>query len=236
MKTLLHTADTRSGANHGWLNAKHSFSFGGSYNPERVNFGALRVLNDDEIAGGTGFGTHPHDNFEIVTIPLEGGVEHKDSMGNHGIIRPGEVQIMSAGTGVEHSEKNADSHAKLKLFQIWVFPKERDITPRYDQRAYPVEGRQNRWQIVVSPKHDEAVWINQDAYFNLGHFDANKEVEYKINTPGNGVYLMVVEGSVEVDGKTLNRRDAIGIWETDAINLKTNAESELLLIEVPMKF
>lgn len=235
MKTILHTADTRGGANHGWLNAKHSFSFGHFYNPDRVHFGALRVLNDDSIAGGTGFGTHPHDNFEIVTIPLQGGVEHRDSMGNHGIIRPGEVQIMSAGTGIQHSEYNADKDTELKLFQIWVFPKERDIQPRYDQRAYPVEGRQNRWQIVVSPKHEEAVWINQDAYFNLGHFDAGKEVEYKVNTPGNGMYLMVVEGSVEVDGKTLNRRDAIGVWDTDALAIKLNAESELLLLEVPME-
>lgn len=236
MKTILHTADTRGGANHGWLNAKHSFSFGHYYSPDRLNFGALRVLNDDSIAGGTGFGTHPHDNFEIVTIPLQGGVEHRDSMGNHGIISPGEVQIMSAGTGIQHSEKNASHTEELKLFQIWVFPKERDIQPRYDQRAYPVEGRQNRWQIVVSPKHDEAVWINQDAYFNLGHFDAGKEVEYKINTSGNGMYLMVVEGSVEVDGKTLNRRDAIGVWEADALNIKINSESELLLLEVPMEF
>lgn len=236
MKTILHTATTRGGANHGWLNAKHSFSFGHYYDASREHFGALRVLNDDTIAGGTGFGTHPHDNFEIVTIPLEGGVEHKDSMGNHGIIRPGEVQIMSAGTGIQHSEYNADKDTELKLFQIWVFPKERDITPRYDQRAYPVEGRQNRWQIVVSPRHEEAVWINQDAYFNLGHFDAGKQVEYQLNTLGNGVYLMVVEGSIEVDGKTLNRRDAIGVWETDTLNLKTNTESELLLLEVPMEF
>lgn len=236
MKTILHTAATRGHANHGWLNAYHSFSFGHSYNPERVNFGALRVLNDDTIAPGMGFGTHPHDNFEIVTIPLEGAVEHRDSMGNHGIIKHGDVQIMSAGSGIAHSEYNANKDQQLKLFQIWVFPKERNITPRYDQKTYPLEGRQNRWQTVVSPTDAEAVWINQDAYFNLGHFAQGANADYKIHTPGNGVYLMVVDGEVEIDGQKLNKRDAIGVWETDTVNIKINNEAELLAIEIPMEF
>lgn len=235
MKTLIYKADERGSANHGWLNAKHTFSFGGYYDEKKSHFGSLRVLNDDQIAPGMGFGTHPHDNFEIVTIPLEGAVEHKDSMGNHGIIRHGDVQIMSAGSGIAHSEYNASKEEYLKLFQIWVFPKERNITPRYDQKSYPLEGRKNRWQTVVSPTNPDAVWINQDAYFNLGHFDAGSTVDYTLNTKGNGVFLMVVNGEVEVDGKVLGKRDAIGVWETDSLSIKTTAETELLALEIPME-
>jgi hypothetical protein len=234
MKTSVYKADDRGHANHGWLESWHTFSFAQYYNPQRSHFGALRVLNDDYIAAGMGFGTHPHDNFEIVTIPLEGAVEHKDSMGNHGIIKRGDVQIMSAGSGIAHSEFNASKEELLKLFQIWVFPKERNIAPRYDQKTYPLEGRKNSWQVVVSPTHEGAVWINQDAYFNLGHFDANSNVDYKMNTKGNGVFLMVVEGQAEVDGQVLNRRDAIGVWDVDNVTIKTSAETELLAIEIPM--
>lgn len=234
MKTSFYKADDRGHANHGWLESWHTFSFAQYYNPQRSHFGALRVLNDDYIAAGMGFGTHPHDNFEIVTIPLEGAVEHKDSMGNHGIIKRGDVQIMSAGSGIAHSEFNASKEELLKLFQIWVFPKERNIAPRYDQKTYPLEGRKNSWQVVVSPTHEGAVWINQDAYFNLGHFDANSNVDYKMNTNGNGVFLMVVEGQAEVDGQVLNRRDAIGVWGVDSVTIKTSAETELLAIEIPM--
>lgn len=234
MKTSVYKADDRGHANHGWLESWHTFSFAQYYNPQRSHFGALRVLNDDYIAAGMGFGTHPHDNFEIVTIPLEGAVEHKDSMGNHGIIKRGDVQIMSAGSGIAHSEFNASKEELLKLFQVWVFPKERNIAPRYDQKTYPLEGRKNSWQVVVSPTHEGAVWINQDAYFNLGHFDVNSNVDYKMNTKGNGVFLMVVEGQAEVDGQVLNRRDAIGIWDVDSVTIKTSAETELLAIEIPM--
>lgn len=234
MKTSVYKADDRGHANHGWLESWHTFSFAQYYNPQRSHFGALRVLNDDYIAAGMGFGTHPHDNFEIVTIPLEGAVEHKDSMGNHGIIKRGDVQIMSAGSGIAHSEFNASKEELLKLFQIWVFPKERNIAPRYDQKTYPLEGRKNSWQVVVSPTHEGAVWINQDAYFNLGHFDANSNVDYKMNTKGNGVFLMVVEGQAEVDGQVLNRRDAIGVWDVDSVTIKTSAETELLAVEIPM--
>jgi redox-sensitive bicupin YhaK (pirin superfamily) len=234
MKTTFYKADTRGHANHGWLDSWHTFSFAQYYDPNRSHFGALRVLNDDYIAAGMGFGTHPHDNFEIVTIPLEGAVEHRDSMGNHGIIKRGDVQIMSAGSGIAHSEFNASKDEALKLFQIWVFPKERNITPRYDQKTYPLEGRKNSWQVVVSPKDEGAVWINQDAYFNLGHFDANNNVDYTMNTKGNGVFLMVVEGEAEVDGQKLSKRDAIGVWDVDSVSIKTNAETELLAIEIPM--
>lgn len=234
MKTTFYKADTRGHANHGWLDSWHTFSFAHYYDPNRSHFGALRVLNDDYIAPGMGFGTHPHDNFEIVTIPLEGAVEHCDSMGNHGIIKHGDVQIMSAGSGIAHSEFNASKDEALKLFQIWVFPKERNITPRYDQKTYPLEGRKNSWQVVVSPNHEGAVWINQDAYFNLGHFDANSNIDYKMNTKGNGVFLMVVNGEAEVDGQQLNSRDAMGVWDVDSVSIKTNAETELLAIEIPM--
>lgn len=234
MKTTFYKADTRGHANHGWLDSWHTFSFAHYYDPNRSHFGALRVLNDDYIAPGMGFGTHPHDNFEIVTIPLEGAVEHRDSMGNHGIIKHGDVQIMSAGSGIAHSEFNASKDEALKLFQIWVFPKERNITPRYDQKTYPLEGRKNSWQVVVSPNHEGAVWINQDAYFNLGHFDANSNIDYKMNTKGNGVFLMVVNGEAEVDGQQLNSRDAMGVWDVDSVSIKTNAETELLAIEIPM--
>lgn len=234
MKTTFYKANTRGHANHGWLDSWHTFSFAHYYDPNRSHFGALRVLNDDYIAPGMGFGTHPHDNFEIVTIPLEGAVEHRDSMGNHGIIKHGDVQIMSAGSGIAHSEFNASKDEALKLFQIWVFPKERNITPRYDQKTYPLEGRKNSWQVVVSPNHEGAVWINQDAYFNLGHFDANSNIDYKMNTKGNGVFLMVVSGEAEVDGQQLNSRDAMGVWDVDSVSIKTNAETELLAIEIPM--
>lgn len=234
MKTTFYKADTRGHANHGWLDSWHTFSFAHYYDPNRSHFGALRVLNDDYIAPGMGFGTHPHDNFEIVTIPLEGAVEHRDSMGNHGIIKHGDVQIMSAGSGIAHSEYNASKDEALKLFQIWVFPKERNITPRYDQKTYPLEGRKNSWQVVVSPNHEGAVWINQDAYFNLGHFDTNSNIDYKMNTKGNGVFLMVVNGEAEVDGLQLNSRDAMGVWDVDSVSIKTNAETELLAIEIPM--
>lgn len=236
MKTVVHKANDRGGADHGWLKAKHSFSFGHSYNPEKVHFGALRVLNDDEIAPGAGFPTHPHDNFEIVTIPMSGGVEHRDSMGNHGIINPGEVQIMSAGTGVEHSEYNASKTDWLKLFQIWVFPKERNIQPRYDQKAFPAEGRIGNWQTVVSPTHAGAMWINQDAFFSLGHFAEGATVDYKVNKEGNGVYLLIIEGSAEVGNNFLGRRDAIGVWETGDVKIDIKKEADILAIEIPMEF
>src|ERR1700712_863581 len=213
MKTVFHAADKRGHADHGWLNAHHSFSFGQFYNPDQVHFGALRVLNDDIIAGGGAFPTHPHDNMEIVTIPLTGAVAHKDSTGGQGIINAGDVQIMSAGSGIRHSEANASKTDSLNLFQLWVFPKLENITPRYDQRTFNETDRKNKWQLTVSPDAaDNALWINQDAVFALADLDADKTLAYNIKFKGNGVYLMVIEGSVEVNGQALCKRDAIGVW------------------------
>lgn len=235
MKTVLHTADTRGHANHGWLNANHSFSFANYYDPSRMHFGVLRVLNDDAIDGGTGFGMHPHDNMEIITIMLEGALEHKDNMGNTGVIKPGEVQVMSAGTGVYHSEYNHNKNEKAKLFQIWIFPNKRNVTPRYDQMQLELSERKNNWQKIVEPGPvEKGLWIHQDAWMHIGQFDAGTETTYKIKREGNGAYIMVVSGSIEVNGQTLNRRDALGISETDVINLKATTDAEVLIVDVPM--
>ncbi|NOT75548.1 MAG: pirin family protein [Cyclobacteriaceae bacterium] len=235
MKTTLHKADTRGHANHGWLNSYHSFSFAGYNNPDRVHFGMLRVLNDDIVTGGMGFGRHPHDNMEIISIPLRGSLEHGDNTGGHGIIKSGEVQIMSAGSGIAHSEKNASSNEDVNFLQIWVFPKERNITPRYDQKEFKPEDRINKLQVVVSPKKDEnALWINQDAWFNLGDLKKGHTTEYTINQKGNGVYVFVVDGDVTINGQSLNKRDGLGIWDTDKLSIAADSDAEVLLIEVPM--
>jgi len=235
MITIIHPAAERGIADHGWLKARHSFSFSSYYHPEKIQFGALRVLNDDTIAPGMGFGKHPHDNMEIITIPLTGGVRHADSMGNEGVIQPGEVQIMSAGTGVIHSEHNASSSETLNLFQIWILPEKRNITPRYEQKAYNSTGRVNRWQTLVSPDPaDEALWINQQAWLSLGKFDHAKSVDYTLHTPTHGAYVMVVSGSIEIAGQTLQVRDAIGISDVAKIEFKTLENAEILLIEIPM--
>ena len=235
MKKIFHPANERGHANHGWLNAYHSFSFASWYDESKVHFGLLRVLNDDTIAPGMGFGTHPHDNMEIVTIPLKGVLEHKDSMGNIGQIKPGEIQAMSAGSGVQHSEYNGSKTEETKLFQIWVFPKVKNIAPRYEQIKFNPEDRKNKFQLIVSPeKSDKTMWINQDAFFSLGDFEKGKSVEYSIKHKGNGVYLMVIEGEMEIDGQKLSRRDAIGIYDTDKFSLKANSDSQILVIDVPM--
>lgn len=234
MKTIVHKAETRGHAQHGWLDAHHSFSFANYYDPTRTNFGVLRVLNDDWIDGGKGFGRHPHDNMEIITIPLYGDIEHKDSMGHHGVIRTNDVQVMSAGTGVYHSEYNANPNKKLNLFQIWLFPKEKNIKPRYDQKTYLPEERENKWQLLVSPIGGEALGINQDAWFSLGKFDKNTELEYEVKLKGNGVYVMIVEGTATVSGHTLSKRDAIGVWETEKISIKATSDVEILVLDVPM--
>ena len=235
MNTVIHRADTRGHADHGWLNAKHSFSFANYYNPERVHFGVLRVLNDDTIAGGRGFGTHPHDNMEIITIPLEGALEHKDNMGNGSIINAGDVQVMSAGTGIQHSEFNANKKDDVRLFQIWLFPREKDVTPRYEQLSIKGVAKHNEFYQILSPSaDDQGVWIHQDAWFNLGQFDKGLKPTYNIKKKGNGVYLMVVDGSIEINGETLNQRDAIGIWDVDEVSLTTTADARILLLEVPM--
>jgi quercetin 2,3-dioxygenase len=235
MRMTIHRAGDRGAANHGWLNAKHSFSFAGYHNPDKVHFGALRVLNDDIIAGGGGFPTHPHDNMEIVTIPLKGALQHKDSTGGQGIIQAGDVQIMSAGTGVQHSEFNASATDEVNLFQCWLFPKERNITPRYDQRSYDAADRINKWQTVVSPvEADNALWINQDARFSLGKLTAGTTLEYNNAFEGNGVYLMVINGTVTVGEQTLSDRDAVGIAEADSFSITASTDAELMAIEVPM--
>lgn len=235
---VLHRADERGHANHGWLNAKHSFSFANFYNPDKVHFGALRVLNDDEIAPGRGFGTHPHENMEIVTIPLEGILEHQDSMGNKAVIKHNEIQMMSAGTGIQHSEYNKLTDDYLKLLQIWVFPKLRNIKPRYDQMELNPADRKNKLQIVASPldSDDAGIKLNQDAWFVLGTLDKGLESNYDIHLKTNGIYAFLIDGEVEINGQQLNKRDALGIWETEQLNIKSNQHSELLLIEVPMTF
>ena len=228
-------ASERGGADHGWLNAKHYFSFAGYHNPEKVHFGLLRVLNDDTIAGGTGFPAHPHDNMEIVTIPLSGALQHKDNTGGEGVIKAGDVQIMSAGSGVKHSEFNASKTEDATLFQVWVFPKVRNIKPRYDQRTFDINDRINKWQVVVSPNEtDNALWINQDARFSLTKLEAGKMLTYENAFKGNGVYLVVVNGSVEIDGKQFSKRDAVGIADADQFSIKASEDAELMAIEIPM--
>jgi len=233
---LIHKAATRGHADHGWLRTNHTFSFADYYNPERVHFGALRVLNDDYIAGGMGFGTHPHDNMEIITIPLEGDLEHKDSMGNGTVIKHGDIQVMSAGTGITHSEFNHNKTKPVQLLQIWVFPNKRNVTPRYGQITLDVNERRNKLQQILSPNSDdEGVWIHQDAWFHIGRFDQNFETTYTWKKQGNGVYVFVIKGNITVNGTALNERDGSGIWNTDSMSIQANsADAELLIIEVPM--
>jgi redox-sensitive bicupin YhaK (pirin superfamily) len=238
MTTKLFEANSRGKADYGWLKANFSFSFGNYYNPERVQFGMLRVLNDDTIDGGTGFGTHPHDNMEIITIPLEGGLKHRDSMGNEGVIRFGEIQVMSAGTGVQHSEMNASQNEQAKTLQLWVFPDKEDVTPRYDQKSFDIENQINTFVNIVSPKDKNdgnALWVHQQTFFNLGIFEKNTSITYKINIPENGVYLFLIEGEIEVDNQILKPRDAMGIIDIDQFEIKINLKAKILLVEVPMK-
>lgn len=235
MKAIVHSADTRGHADHGWLNAHHSFSFANYYNPERMNFGALRVLNDDIVSGGMGFGMHPHDNMEIITIPLKGDLEHKDSMGNVGRIKNGEIQVMSAGTGVFHSEYNPNKDRETNLLQIWLFPNKRNVDPRYDQISIEDYRKKNELYQVVSPDaEDQGSWIYQDAWFHLGDFDKGTTREYSLKKEGNGVYLFVIEGTVDVGGQKLGKRDAAGVWETGSVSITAGSDAEFLLMEVPM--
>jgi len=235
MKTVFHKSSERGHVNHGWLNAKHSFSFASYHDPSKVHFGLLRVLNDDIVAPGSGFGMHPHDNMEIVTIPLKGTLEHRDSMGNIGTIKPNEIQAMSAGSGLMHSEYNHSKTEEINLLQIWVFPKERNITPRYEQKVFEENDKLNKFKTIVSPvKSDDAMWINQDAFFSIGKFNEAKSIDYTIRHTGNGAYIFVIEGGAKIAEQQLNKRDAIGVWDTNSIKLDVAAESEILIIEVPM--
>lgn len=232
---ILHKAESRGNANHGWLQSYHTFSFASYYNPERMHFGVLRVLNDDTVSAGMGFGTHPHDNMEIISIPLEGDLEHKDSMGNTTVIRNGDIQVMSAGTGIQHSEYNKNKDKAVKFLQIWVFPNKRNVTPRYDQITLKAEDRKNKLQQILSPNPDDAgVWIHQDAWFHLGQFDKDIETVYELKKPGNGMYLFVLSGALTVNGQSLSARDGFGVWDTTRLELKADSGAEVLLMEVPM--
>jgi len=233
---ILHRANTRGNANHGWLNSNHTFSFANYHNPERMHFGVLRVLNDDHVEPGMGFGTHPHNNMEIISIPLEGDLEHKDSMGNVGVIKQGDVQVMSAGTGVQHSEYNKNKDKAVKFLQIWLFPKKKGVTPRYDQMSFPKADRHNKLQQVLSPfPDDEGVWIHQDAWFHMGDFDKGFSTTYDIKKSGNGAYAFVLKGSININGQDLNSRDGLGIWNTNSLKIESTTDAELLLMEVPME-
>ena len=237
MKTVFHSEASRGHANHGWLNAKHSFSFASWQHPERIHFGALRVLNDDIVAPSMGFGKHPHDNMEIITIPLKGALKHQDSMGNSSVIEAGEVQVMSAGTGVQHSEVNAKHDEAINLFQIWIFPNQQNVAPRYDQIRYNDESMRNNFLQVVSPNPDDAgTWIHQDAWIHLSQLEEGKSLNYELKQKGNGVYILNIEGTFEIANQLLEKRDAIGVWETTSIDIKANKSGRLLLIEVPMIF
>lgn len=235
MKSVLHKATTRGYADHGWLQSYHSFSFANYHNPDRMNFGVLRVLNDDEVASGMGFGTHPHNNMEIISIPLQGDLEHKDSMGNTAIIKEGDIQVMSAGTGVSHSERNKNRNTKVKFLQIWVLPNKVNVTPRYDQITLNQQNLVNRFYQIISPNpEDEGIWIHQDAWFYLGGFDVGKKVSYPLKKRNNGVYVFVLEGACSVNGEPLNTRDGLGIWETDTLDFEMSTYTKILLMEVPL--
>ena len=234
---IIHRADTRGYADHGWLKSYHSFSFAGYHNPERIHFGVLRVLNDDTVKGGMGFGTHPHDNMEIISIPLDGDLEHKDSMGNTTVIRKGDIQVMSAGTGIHHSEYNKNKDEAVKFLQIWIFPNKRNVEPRYDQLTMELKDRQNKLQQVLSPNPDDAgVWIHQDAWFHVGNFDNGISATYDVKREQNGVYAFILKGGFLINGENLGARDAIGIWDTSSLELtSTENDSEILLMDIPMK-
>jgi redox-sensitive bicupin YhaK (pirin superfamily) len=233
--TVVHKAESRGHANHGWLDSHHTFSFANYYNPERMHFGVLRVLNDDQVEAGMGFGTHPHDNMEIISIPLEGDLEHKDSMGNVAVIKNGDVQVMSAGSGITHSEYNKNRDKKVKFLQIWVYPNKKNVTPRYDQITLKEEDRHNKLQQIVSPNPDDAgAWIYQNAWFNLGKFDKGVGASYTVKSKDNGVYAFVLSGEITINGQKLDKRDGMGIWNTDKLDIKADSSAEILLMDVPM--
>jgi redox-sensitive bicupin YhaK (pirin superfamily) len=235
MKTILHKADTRAHANHGWLNSYHTFSFASYFDPTRENFGVLRVLNDDVVAGSNGFGAHPHSNMEIVSIPLSGELEHKDNTGRHEIIKTHDVQIMSAGSGITHSEFNASKTDAVNFLQIWVFPKVKNIQPRYEQRTFRPEDRINQLQTVVAPDVKDAIQINQDAWFSLGTLSKGFATEYAVKKNTNGVYAFVINGDVTINNQKLNKRDGFGIWETDKLSIVADSDAEILLMDVPIQ-
>ncbi len=234
--SVLHKADSRGLANHGWLNSRHSFSFANYYNPERMHFGVLRVLNDDIVAAGNGFGTHPHDNMEIISIPLEGDLEHKDSMGNVAVIKQGDIQVLSAGTGITHSEYNKNKDQEVRFLQIWIFPNNKSVAPRYDQIKLDTSKMTNQFAQILSPSaNDDGVWIHQNAWFNMGNFDKDVQTTYTLNSPKtNGVYAFVLEGDATINGQSLNKRDGFGVWNIESLEIKADNKAKILLMEVPM--
>lgn len=233
---VLHKANSRGKADHGWLKSNHTFSFANYHNPERMHFGVLRVLNDDHVEGGKGFGTHPHNNMEIISIPLDGDLEHQDSMGNSGVIKSGDVQVMSAGTGIKHSEYNKNADKPVKFLQIWLFPNKKDVEPRYDQVTFDVKDRQNKFQQILSPHEEDAgVWIHQNAWFHLGRFDKDEETEYKLKDEDNGVYAFLISGEATINGQPLESRDGLGVWDVKKLDIEATEDAEILLMEVPMK-
>lgn len=237
MKTIIHRVEDRGKANYGWLNTRYSFSFSNWYNPQRIHFGALRVLNDDVVAPAMGFGMHPHDNMEIITLVQSGALEHKDSMGNSSIMRPNDVQVMSAGTGVFHSEMNPSKDEAVKLFQIWVFPDKYNVTPRYDQKAFAPELRKNQWQQIIKPdtqSEGDAIFIHQQAWFSLSDIDIDRSITYHSKKAGNGAYVFVIEGEVNINGNQLKKRDAIGITEYDNFTIEATTDARILVMDVPM--
>lgn len=235
--SVLHKEESRGYADHGWLLSRHTFSFANYYDPQRINFGALRVLNDDSVEAGKGFGTHPHDNMEIISIPLEGDLEHKDSMGNVSVIRHGDIQVMSAGTGIFHSEYNRNGDRPVKFLQIWVFPDKKNVTPRYGQLTLDLKDRHNRFQQVLSPvPGDEGVWIYQNAWFHLGKFDRGFSADYSLKDSKNGLYVFVLEGDLTVNNQKLGRRDGYGLWGIDKTGFQADSDAEFLTMEVPMLF
>ena len=236
MNTVLHKANTRGHANHGWLDSWHTFSFADYYDPSRMHFGALRVLNDDTVAPGMGFGKHPHDNMEIISIPLEGDLEHQDSMGTSSVIRKGDIQSMSAGTGIVHSEKNKNNDQMVRFLQIWVIPNQRGVTPRYDQVSIEEKEKENKLATVVSPvgSKEGGVHIHQNAWFHIGKLDQGVQLDYSLHDPTNGVYAFILEGEAVINDIVLSRRDGLGIQDADQIKIMAQSEAEILLMEVPM--
>lgn len=237
MKTIYHAADSRGDANHGWLKSKHTFSFANYHNPDRMGFGALRVINDDFVIAGQGFGKHSHRDMEIISIPLSGKLGHGDNIGNNGIIETGEIQVMSAGTGITHSEMNGDDNEAVKFLQIWVIPNKMNVEPRYQQVRMDDILKPNEFNQVLSPNSDDAgVWIHQDAWFSMGDFDKGVTQTYELKNPNNGVYIFVISGKVVVNGNTLDTRDGLGVWDTKNFTMDVIEDAKVLLMEVPMSF
>lgn len=235
LQYTLHKAETRGDANHGWLHSKHTFSFANYYDANRMHFGVLRVLNDDTVSAGMGFGTHSHNNMEIISIPLEGDLEHKDSMGNTTVIRKGDIQIMSAGTGIQHSEYNKNKDAEVKFLQIWIIPNKKNVTPRYDQITLNPLDRKNQLQQIISPYPDDAgIWIHQNAWFYLADFDTDFSLSYSLKSKENGLYIFILNGQIQINDMTLHSRDGLGIWDTDRIEINVSANTSFLLMDLPM--